>query len=238
MSGKDLRRPINLEQLEYLKNSMIEQIYRRAKYLIFALDNDLVIIMHLGMSGRILIDDSHMPDKHKHFTLYTNRMKLDFYDPRRFGLITICAKSMVPDFGMEPLTEEYSAQYMQKICANSRRNIKTLLLSGAAVVGIGNIYVCEILFAAKISPFRIANNLSQDEISALVACSKTILLQAIQNRGTSFRDYVDIDGEKGEFFSLCKVYGRKNEPCRRCASNILYTQIAGRGSFYCPICQN
>jgi len=164
-----------------------------------------------------------------------------FYDTRRFGYLEIAdEKSLerkLKTFGPEPLDSKFTLKIFQKIIEGKKTNIKALLLNQKYIAGIGNIYADEILFEAKIDPRRSADSLAAEEIKAIYAAIKKILKKAVESRGTTFSDYVDAEGNAGNFKKYLKVYGRRGMDCLECGGKIKKTVIAGRGTSFCERCQ-
>lgn len=223
-----------------LVGAEIAKIKRRAKYLIFDFDNKHSLLVHLGMSGRLLKEPAASQyKKHDHFALLFEEVNLVFNDPRRFGSVRLVKTKQLPqllaNLGPEPLLADFDAQYFYKIISKRNSNIKSLIMDNKLVVGIGNIYASESLFDAKIAPTRLGSSLSYEEVARLVASSKKILTAAIKNRGSSIRDYRTTAGDSGGFQKLFKAYGQKN--CWLCKSAIKRIVQQQRSSFYCPKCQ-
>ena len=233
--------------LKELTNLTIKKISRRARYLMIELDNQTSLIIHLGMSGRLLLKSTSPTTKHDHFALkinYQNDEKwLIFNDPRRFGLIdlidnqNIKQHQLLAKLGPEPLSADFNHQYLANKLANKNINIKTSLMDNQIVVGIGNIYANESLFLSKILPLRSSKSINDAEIKNLVKSIKFILNQAIANKGSSINDYVDADGNIGNFQNNFKVYGRMNQNCIKCSNKIEKVIQNGRSSFFCQKCQ-
>ena len=233
--------------LKELTNLTIKKISRRARYLMIELDNQTSLIIHLGMSGRLLLKTTSPTTKHDHFALkinYQNDEKwLIFNDPRRFGLIdlidnqNIKQHQLLAKLGPEPLSADFNHQYLANKLANKNINIKTSLMDNQIVVGVGNIYANESLFLSKILPLRSSKSINDAEIKNLVKSIKFILNQAIANKGSSINDYVDADGNIGNFQNNFKVYGRMNQNCIKCSNKIEKVIQNGRSSFFCQKCQ-
>jgi len=236
-------------------------ITRRGKMLIFEIGkNDAdkkFLLARLGMTGRLVYFDSDdalwggysFKDKksfsHKHchviFTFEGGGVLL-FCDVRRFGYMEIVdeagLKNKLEEFGPEPLSPDFTMGIFRDIARNKKTNIKAFLLNQKYIAGIGNIYADEILFESKIDPRRGIDSLSAGEIKAVYVAIGKILKKAVANRGTTFSDYVDAAGERGNFKKFLKVYGRSGEQCLRCETEkIRKVKIAGRGTSYCECCQ-
>lgn len=240
-----LRWPIDSDLVEILTGQTICRLYRRAKYLLLECDSGTLII-HLGMSGRlrILTVCEHIaPEKHDHFDMVVdNGHLLRYTDPRRFGAILWTKEPiehhlLFAHLGPEPLTESFSTAYLLSKSRNRRCSIKTLIMDGKVIVGVGNIYANEALFIAGIHPNTIANQLTTKDSDQLVTAIKTILSQAIKAGGTTLKDFRKSDGKPGYFFQELSVYGRQGQHCVRCGSEIEHYKEAQRATFYCPKCQ-
>lgn len=236
-----LRWPID-PQIMLAKDQTIIDIKRRAKYLLLQLSNGWIVI-HLGMSGSLRILPEDKPaQKHDHVDLVLhNGVILRYTDPRRFGawLWTTSVQSLpqLSKLGLEPLTDEFNADYLYQ-CAKARRvPIKTLIMDNHIVVGVGNIYACESLFMAKVLPMRPAHTLTLREAKLLVKSIKTVLEQSIKQGGTTLKDFLQSDGRPGYFVQQLQVYGRSGSPCFVCKTTIKSQKISQRNTFYCECCQ-
>ncbi|MCA1955319.1 bifunctional DNA-formamidopyrimidine glycosylase/DNA-(apurinic or apyrimidinic site) lyase [Zymomonas sp.] len=237
-----LRRPIPSDIQERLVGSTIVSLSRRAKYGIIVNDRDDALIFHLGMSGRWKINPENF-EKHDHFVLKTkNNRVVSLCDPRRFGSLDLVEKSQLSEWpyfkklGAEPLTENFSPEYLQKKLFSSPTPIKKALLDQKIVAGVGNIYACEALYQAKIHPHRAGKNLTLTEITALVFAVKDILQKAIAEGGSTLKDYARPNGELGYFSTKFKVYGKEGEACK-CGCTIERVSLGGRSTFFCSSCQ-
>lgn len=245
LTNLKLRQIIPEELPEKIINSKIIKIDRRAKYIQVFLDNDIIIIIHLGMSGKVLIKaDDYIFQKHDHFMIeLDNNLKIIYNDPRRFGLITYTYKNNISSFSLfrslapEPLESEFTVSYLQNILKKSSKPIKLLLMDNSKVVGVGNIYAAESLFLSKISPERLSNTLTLDEIKLLHINIIKVLQQSIKAGGSTLKDYALINGEKGFFQNSFKVYAKEGKECMICKNIIIKIKQAGRASFYCAQCQ-
>lgn len=248
-----LRIPLPDNFAERLRGRTVERITRRAKYLLIHLDEQETLICHLGMSGKMTLKaakDRDVPDvfeKHDHIILETDRHDLVIYnDPRRFGLMTLCKTDALDQhklfrqMGPEPLGNEFNAEYLLKKIEKRRSPVKTILLDQRVVVGLGNIYVCEALFLAGISPEKKACDLSRDEVEKILPIIRDVLSRAIEAGGSTLKDYARVDGELGYFQHEFKVYGREGEDCKNVACDCKITRIiqSNRSTFYCPSCQD
>ena len=199
------------------------------------------------MTGKVIIEEqSGGPDnKHDHVIFEMDSGHLIRYrDPRRFGLMTTCARSelgqhrLFKDLGPEPLTDDFNYEILRKALVGRKMPIKSALLDQKIVAGLGNIYVCEALFRANISPLKSATECSKQELSKLVPEVKKVLQEAIAAGGSTLRDHAQPNGEMGYFQHTFKVYGREKQPCSKCNSPIERLVQSGRSTFYCSKCQN
>lgn len=241
-SNKQLRAPY--PSLDLIINTKIQKVFRRAKYILLQLNNNHHLIVHLGMSGRLLVGTNLMKKKHDHAILTLGSSKqLVLNDPRRFGLVTVIHKDnlntakLFKDLGIEPLSKDFTAQSFYKITKRSRAPIKSILMNANHVVGVGNIYASESLFRAKIHPLRPSNSIKLSELEELIPAIQSVLDDAIKAGGSTLKDYVHSNGDVGYFQHYFKVYGKKGKDCPICQSMIEATQIAGRSTFFCPKCQ-
>jgi formamidopyrimidine-DNA glycosylase len=234
-----------IEKLEsFITNKQINSIKRKSKYIIIDLNCNYYLILHLGMSGKILSGINLKRNLHDHLIIFfTDGNELIFNDPRRFGLYTLIHKNKLSShplfrhLGVEPLTHKFSYSYLTKILSRKSSQIKTILMDATKIVGIGNIYASESLFRAKILPNRIASSISPAEIKKLCHSIKEVLNEAIAAGGSTLKDYVISTGETGLFQNNFRVYGRKGKECYVCRSMIHHQKIAGRSTFYCTQCQ-
>jgi formamidopyrimidine-DNA glycosylase len=238
-SNFNLRSPYQADLSDKIVGAKFYAVKRRAKFIIAELEVDLVI--HLGMSGKLLIKDSnYKPVKHDHVILSLSSGKqLVFNDPRRFGYFfwTLSAQDYLSHYGLEPLDDKFTSSYLLKYCKNKKTSIKNLIMDQRVVVGVGNIYACEALFHAKVLPTLQSKLLQSDAATQLVSSIKSILSKAINQGGTTLRDYRQANDELGYFQQQLYVYGRSNESCYSCGDEICITRQAGRSTFYCKGCQ-
>lgn len=251
----DLRWPFPDRMAERLTGSRVTTLRRRSKYILADLSTDETLLIHLGMSGRMLISgdplgqflhDHPAPEKHDHVVFHMdNGARVTFNDPRRFGAMdlldtaTAPAHPLLASIGPEPLGNDFHEDYLVQKLSGRKTPIKSALLDQKIVAGLGNIYVCEALFRAKISPKRHVNKISEPRIRALVPIIREVLSEAIAAGGSSLKDFRQADGELGYFQHSFDVYGREGEPCRTtdCDGQITRITQSGRSSFYCPQCQ-
>lgn len=241
----DLRWKLPERLAERLTGARIEAFARRAKYILARLDTGETLLVHLGMSGRMVLGaGDFLP--HTHIVLESdNGARAAFVDPRRFGsfdLFPTAGEATHPrlaSLGPEPLEDEFDAAHLSHALAGRRTPIKAALLDQAVVAGLGNIYVSEALFRARISPRRLAHTVPGARAARLVPHIKAVLSEAIAVGGSSLRDHVQPNGELGYFQHAWRVYGRAGQPCADCPGpprcrGIAQLVQAGRSSFYCP----
>ncbi len=227
----------------------ILEIGRRAKYLLLGLSGKMTLLVHLGMSGSLTHrgrdfrdSDFHPAHDHLRFEL-DDGTALVYNDPRRFGLMKLVASAELAqtaelrELGPEPLENDFNADYLFENTRGRKAAIKNLLMDQKLVAGIGNIYACEILYAAKVRPGRAGARITRAEAERIAAFTKRILSRAIGSGGTTFRSYRDSRGQPGRFLSSLQVYGRDGEKCYACGSAIKLKVLGQRSSFYCPTCQ-
>lgn len=224
----------------------IRKIRRRAKYLLFELEGDGVLIAHLGMSGKLILHPG-VPGtlgKHAHAVFYFDDGRvLVFEDARRFGLLDwVSAKDLrhhryFRELGPEPLEEAFSAVYLREKLTGKQRAVKEYLMDQRLVVGVGNIYACEALFRAGLDPRQPGGQVSEEKLEMLVNAVREVLGEAIASGGSTLRDFVRSSGDAGYFQHHFAVYGREREPCERCQTPVVRFRQGGRSSFMCPQCQ-
>lgn len=235
--------PANLPQI--FANSKILRVYRRAKFIIMDCDNEKSLIIHLGMSGKIRFNDKNF-QKHDHIVIYCSQNKSIIYnDSRRFGVFDFCRtedvhkSNYLKGLGIEPFDVKLTPQFLINALKNKKIPIKQAIMDQKIITGIGNIYACEILFKAKISPLRSADSLKIKEAQNLIEAIKEILTLAIKAGGTTIKDFKTPSGDIGYFINNLKVYGKDGLCCSVCGekSKIIKIKQAGRTTFYCPLCQ-
>ncbi len=238
----DLRWPMPPDLRQRLTGATVTGLSRRAKYGLIATNRGDVLIFHLGMSGKWRIAPEDI-GKHDHFVLRTESgTTLALNDPRRFGSLDLVQADALDSFpafakmGPEPLGDDFNAAYLHGALAGRSSPIKLSLLDQRIVAGLGNIYVCEALGMAGISPKRKAGNISKARLAGLVDAIKQVLAQAIEAGGSSLRDYARPDGELGYFAKEWRVYGREGEPCP-CGGTVQRFTQGGRSTFWCGKCQ-
>jgi formamidopyrimidine-DNA glycosylase len=244
-----LRSRISKDFAAALGGRRIEDIARRAKYLVVRLSGDLTMLTHLGMSGSWThrgdsFDSGDFNPRHDHVVLVLDDgTTLVYNDPRRFGLMKavptekLGALRELKGLGPEPLSREFNADYFASKARGKKVAIKNLLMDQRIVAGVGNIYASEILFVAKVRPTRRASRVTRAEIERIVKATPEILRAAIGSRGTTFRSYRDSRGQSGRFAERLKVYGREGKSCFVCSTPIRNVVVGQRASFYCPNCQ-
>jgi len=255
----NLRWPFPDQFATRLEGQIVTKVGRRAKYILITLGNDEILVIHLGMSGSILIHEpdgnSHRPaslyydsggdDRHDHVVFeLEGGWSVIYNDPRRFGLMDIVSLKdfeghrLFAKIGPEPLGNEFNPAYLSTRLNGRKGPIKSHLLDQSIVAGLGNIYVCEALFQAGISPQARAGTISGKRVERLVPEIRAVLMAAIDAGGSSLNDYVQTDGELGYFQHQFKVYDREGESCTNdCGAQIKRIVQAGRSTFYCPKCQ-
>ncbi|NMB02822.1 MAG: DNA-formamidopyrimidine glycosylase [Firmicutes bacterium] len=234
------------EFIELMTGNQFLDITRWGKYLIFSLEQDLELVAHLRMTGRLIYYSSPDIPLAKHTSVVFNfgsEGALRFEDVRKFATLDLVKRGEyqtirgLDTLGVEPLSDEFSLDYFRDLVQNRSTKIKGLLLDQTKIAGIGNIYADESLFLAQVHPERAANSLDGQEIKRLHKAIKDVLQVAIDNQGTTFRDYRTGYGQEGSFQNLLQIYGKKGEKCPRCGVDLEYKKVVGRTSHYCPACQ-
>jgi len=260
---KDLRFPFPPGFAAKIKGRRVLSVSRRAKYLLIALDDGQVLVSHLGMSGSWRVDEwasgnsfeyprSGKP-AHDHFVMQAGRggnmFRITYNDPRRFGFLLLCHASeleshpLICKLGIEPMGNMLSGDFLQSAFANKSAPLKSALLDQRIIAGLGNIYVCEALWRAGLSPMRKSAMLASPDMQAKIAASKLadairgVIADAIAAGGSHLRDYVQTDGALGYFQHSFSVYGREKLPCPQCGTPVKRIVQAGRSTFYCENCQ-
>ncbi|GAF15966.1 LOW QUALITY PROTEIN: formamidopyrimidine-DNA glycosylase [Bacillus sp. JCM 19046] len=241
-----VKEPDDVKQFsEQLVGQTILEIKRRGKFLLFVL-TDVVLVSHLRMEGRYgLFNQNDEVAKHTHITFYfTDKTELRYADVRKFGTMHVFEKGQeelvmpLAQLGVEPFSEEFTVEVLEKAYIESNRAIKTALLDQKQVVGLGNIYVDEALFRARILPERTASSLTSEEMALLFVEIKSTLQEAVDAGGSSIKSYVNGQGEMGMFQQRLNVYGKKGEPCTVCGNPIEKKVLGGRGTHFCSNCQH
>jgi len=242
MLRTDILQPPDVNLPALLQNRRIIEITRRGKKIVIRLDNLHQFFIHLGMTGRLTLEspaatEADLP-RHTHLLInLDNGLQLRFHDPRRFGGVFWLGADGQADIAMGPEPLEMKTAELAEKLASTRRVIKSALLDQSLVAGLGNIYVDESLFQARIHPLTPANTLSRTQITALSRSIKQTLNRALKHKGSTLRDYRNSDGTSGDFQKLHRVYDRKGKPCPRCRTPIERIVIGGRSTHFCPNCQ-
>lgn len=247
---------------KFFPGKKFNKISRTGKLLIFEVSEpDNYLLCHLRMTGQLIHTSAHTqissrrngysktkqeesayPKKHTHITIkFENGDSLFFNDIRKFGYMQLVngreLQKIISKFGIEPLTDNFTLKKFQQLTKNRTLNIKSFLLNQALIAGIGNIYADEICFHSGIKPSTKLDKISGDKLEAIFSNCQKVIAKAIRERGTSFSDYRDGKGEKGNFLNYLEVYGRQGKNCLKCQSVIQKTKVGGRGTHYCPKCQ-
>ncbi|WP_133130411.1 bifunctional DNA-formamidopyrimidine glycosylase/DNA-(apurinic or apyrimidinic site) lyase [Legionella yabuuchiae] len=238
-----LRIPIPDEFPNLCIGKTIIDITRRSKYLILKLTQGSILI-HLGMSGNLrVLNENSALKKHDHVeVVLSNRRRLRYHDPRRFGLWLFTANEplahpRLATLGPEPLTEFFNVDYLAKKAMHKKQCIKSFIMDNHIVVGVGNIYASESLFISGIHPLTPAGKVSTNKLANLIHSIKLVLNDALDAGGTTLKDFYSSDGKPGYFSQQLKVYGRQDLPCGTCGTIIQAVMISGRRSTFCPQCQ-
>ena len=259
----DLRLPFPPRFAERLAGRKVIALTRRAKYILAALDSGETLVIHLGMSGRMSVYAQGKnrqlgnyvyqappagvgQGKHDHVVLETDApARIVFNDHRRFGLMTLVptdaleSHKLFKTIGVEPLSAKFNPAYLAKALSGKKTPVKSALLDQRLIAGLGNIYVCEALFRAGISPKRLAGSIKKERIAPLVRAVKQVLQSAIAAGGSTLRDHAQATGDPGGFQHHFLVYGREGKPCKgKCPGTVKRIVQAGRSTFYCPACQS
>lgn len=223
---------------------VVKNCVRRAKYILIRLSKNYTLLLHLGMSGKILLQDKLAYNIHNHLVIkFTDESYFVFNDPRRFGLIQLFKNSdlkhnlQLKNQGYEPLGKQFSPNVLYDICSKYRTAIKSLLMNAKLISGIGNIYANEALYCAGIHPLKASNSLSKCECNRLYECIIDVLKSAIASKGSTLRDYVTSTGQMGGFQHYFKVYAKDGLNCFKCSNKIEKIIIAGRSTYFCNSCQ-
>lgn len=255
----DLRFPLPDDFVQRLTGARIERLDRRAKYLLAPLDRGDTLVMHLGMTGRFEVDDGRAatrpgdhyyaapPDpKHEHVVFETEAgARVTYSDPRRFGFMGLAPTDRLSEhpwfagMGPEPLGPDFGADLLAAAFKGRKQSPKTLLLDQRIVAGLGNIYVCEALHRAGISPLRPAGEIAAARLEPLARAVREVLQEAIEAGGSTLKDYAGADGALGYFQHRFQAYGREGEPCVNpgCTGVVERITQAGRSTFFCSVCQ-
>lgn len=252
----DLRWPFPDRMADRLTGRTVTALRRRSKYILADLDSGETLLVHLGMSGRMLISGAQLgsfhhdhpaPQKHDHVVLHLgNGARITFNDARRFGAMDLMPTDradqhlLLRDLGPEPFGNDFNEPYLAGRLKGRKTPIKAALLDQRIVAGLGNIYVAETLFRARISPLRLAGELAEAQVHSLVPVIREVLAEAIEAGGSSLRDFRQANGELGYFSKHFQVYDREGDPCETpgCTGTITRSVQSGRSSFWCPTCQS
>jgi formamidopyrimidine-DNA glycosylase len=252
----DLRWPLPAGMADRLTGKRVTALRRRSKYILADLDSGETLLVHLGMSGRMLISgvtlgqfhhDHPAPQKHDHVVLHmAGGARVTFNDARRFGAMDLMptgaaeSHALLAGLGPEPFGNDFNEPYLAARLKGRKTPIKAALLDQRIVAGLGNIYVAETLYRARISPLRLAGDLTEPQAHALVPLIREVLAEAIEAGGSSLRDFRQANGELGYFSKHFQVYDREGQPCETpgCTGTITRTVQSGRSSFWCPTCQS
>jgi formamidopyrimidine-DNA glycosylase len=255
----DLRVPFPNDFAGRLTGRRIDKLWRRAKYILGTLDDGETLVIHLGMSGRMSVHaegkakklGQYVQDltgagseKHDHVVMDTDApARIVFNDHRRFGLMLLIGTDELGEhklfkgLGVEPLSADLDAAFLKAALKGKKTPIKSALLDQRVIAGLGNIYVCEALWRARISPKRLASKVNGEQVARLVPAIKQVLKEAVKAGGSSLRDHKRVDGELGYFQKSFAVYDREGKACPRCKSKVKRLVQAGRSTFYCAKCQ-
>ncbi len=238
-----LRWPVPADLGQQLRGQTVRSVERRAKYLLIPLDTGTVIL-HLGMSGRLrVLSASIPPEKHEHVDLLLdNGQALRLHDTRRFGAVLWTPRPwaehpLIARLGPEPLAPEFDPDLLWRKARGRQLAIKSLIMDGQVVVGVGNIYANEALFRAGIHPRRAAGRISRKRLAGLVGAIKSVLGEALARGGTTLRDYRGPDGARGYFTLDLRVYDQAGQPCPSCQTAVRREVLGQRATYFCPACQ-
>ena len=255
----NLRWPFPKDMKERLEGNVVLNVNRRSKYILVELSHGETMIMHLGMSGRVLIHQGKAQNNHKNF--YSNQPEIEkhdhvifdfeegirvvYNDPRRFGAIDVCKSKelgthkMISNLGIEPLSNQFNADFLFEKFKGSKTTIKAALLNQRHVCGLGNIYVCEALWRSGISPLKLAGQIKINKIELLTTAIRKVLLEAISSGGSSLKDFKNTEGTLGYFQHNFNVYDSEGNSCKTIGCNEKIKKIvqAGRSTFFCNNCQ-
>lgn len=243
----NLRYPFPPLMVEQLRNQTIERIERRAKYIQIYLGG-YVWLTHLGMSGRFQqLNPQDLPHKHDHVLIdLDDGTRFAYHDPRRFGFMDVCpekelkANPHLKNLGVEPLSDQLTPELLLQRFSTTHRPIKTALLDQTFMAGLGNIYVCESLWLASVSPYRLASSLTLEEWRQVLSHIRHVLYRAIEAGGASLKDHRQVNGHLGYFQHQFSVYDGSGRPCQRegCQGTITKEVISNRSTYFCPKCQH
>ena len=240
-----LREPLAPRGLARLRGATVTGIRRRSKYLLLDTDSGLTLLIHLGMTGQLWVADREKPRRpHEHVVISLDDGRdLRYADIRRFGLMHVVRSDRLDlhprlkGLGPEPLDGEVTGDRLFRATRGLKKPVKNFLMDTRAIAGVGNIYACEALYRAGISPRRSVGRLGRPGWEGLMVSLRAVLGEAITAGGTTLRDFLNAEGEVGYFAVSLRVYDRKGKPCGRCGTSIRRIVQAGRSTFYCPRCQ-
>ena len=245
----DLRWKIKDDLKIDLEKDFFKTPFRLGKYILIPTNKENVLLIHLGMSGQIKIQNKkYEKTKHDHINIVVKTecdltYNITYNDPRRFGFIDLLKKKdihkhfLLNKLGVEALGKALTVSNLKPLFINRKKSIKNTLIDQTVIAGIGNIYASEILYKAKIHPFRITNSLSEIDLESIIKACRFILKKAIKLGGTTIKNHAQPDGKLGYFKQKLKVYGREGKKCFSCKNKILNNSIANRSTYYCDYCQ-
>jgi formamidopyrimidine-DNA glycosylase len=236
-------RPLAPAELEHaVRGRRVERLGRRGKYLVWELEDDAYLLLHLRMTGTLLLDPPERPP-HTRVTFDLGEHTLEFVDPRRFGTGELAlGPEALDDFfakrlGVEPFDAEFTGEHLYELTQHSRAPIKAMLLDQKRIAGVGNIYADEALFRARIHPLRLANRINRKQAAALRDAIVETLELGIESKGATIDDFRDPEGVSGSFQDRFLIHLREGEPCVRCGRPVRKLRAAGRGTYVCESCQ-
>ena len=241
--NRNLRWTVSKDLEKNSKNQKLIDLHRRAKYIIFELENTY-LLLHLGMSGslRILKSEDNYFLKHDHIEFIFDNEKIIYNDPRRFGSLHIAKDinnhKLISGLGPEPLSKNFNGEYLLDCCKRSKTNIKSRIMNQKNGVGIGNIYASESRYLSRVNPQKESQELNFEECKRIVSSSKKVLNEAIKVGGTTLKDFYSADGSAGYFKIKLNVYGREGQKCKKCKDEVVKVIINQRATFYCSSCQS
>ncbi len=231
------------DEIHDMESERVQSVTRRGKYILIETSAGTTLI-HLGMSGSLrVLDVGTEPAKHDHVDIvFENGKLIRLHDPRRFGAVLWTTKNplkhkLIRSLGPEPLGDDFNVDYLFQYSRGRKVSIKQFIMNGHVVVGVGNIYACESLFSAGISPKALAGKVSKKRYEKLVVVIKEVLARAIEQGGTTLKDFVQAEGKPGYFQQQLNVYGRAGESCLVCESAVKQIKQGQRSTFYCAKCQ-
>jgi formamidopyrimidine-DNA glycosylase len=245
LSGLPLRKPVSAAFVPGLRKRTIRGVLRRGKYIVLELEPKAFWLVHLGMSGRLLYHaDIFAFGKHTHAAIrFSDGSGLEYRDPRRFGLLAVydvAHPDRIPEIrslGADPLSARFDGALLETMLQGSRREVKGFLLDQSRIAGLGNIYACEALFLSGIHPSRRCCTVNREETERLVRAIKTVLRRAVRRSGTSFSDFIDLEGKPGRNQNYLEVFQKEGEACTGCGNPIQRLRQGNRSTFFCSCCQ-